>query len=524
MTTYKRSLVWFRRDLRIDDQTALWHALKDSEEVYGIFIFDPIFLKDLPSHDRRIAFIHGSLVEIDKHFQKFDSALLVEHGKSQDILIKLSKELKIDALYFNEDFEPMACQRDKDVQKIMQKLYIDCKTYQDQAIIDPKILFNLSKKPYTVYTPYFRAWQKIAIPQAIHAVETSVSTDETSHLEKIAEHEDAHNNKLAANLQKKTFKHLAKKSDQAALSKSHLPTLKQLGFADAVSPTPVGSAGAYQLLDDFLNRIKNYHIDRNYPARNGQSGLSMHLRHGTISIRAVARAAYAASLHAESREGAQTWISELAWRDFFFQILYHHPHLFKGSENRHHYSFKKPYDHIDWRTGKAAEKDLAAWCAGKTGYPIVDAAMRQLNETGFMHNRLRMITANFLCKDLGIDWRRGESYFEYQLNDFELSSNNGNWQWAASSGCDAQPFFRIFNPIEQSKKFDQKGEYIRKWVPELSHLSHTAIHAPWLANKNVLKKANVILGKDYPFPIVDHSQAREKTLTRYSVVKKKKAD
>jgi deoxyribodipyrimidine photo-lyase len=265
------------------------------------------------------------------------------------------------------------------------------------------------------------------------------------------------------------------------------------------------------LLADFLRRIDRYADTRDFPAVKGPSYLSVYLRFGTVSIRTLVRVAYE-RMKAGSG-GAEVWLSELIWRDFYHQVLFHHPHVVEQA-------FRREYDAVQWETGAEAERLLAAWKCGRTGYPLVDAAMRQLNETGYMHNRLRMVAASFLTKDLGIDWREGERYFALQLNDFDLAANNGGWQWAASTGTDAQPYFRIFNPVSQSEKFDARGDFIRRYVPELAKLSADAIHAPWLAATDELAKAGVRLGDTYPMPVVHHDVARKRTLERYSVVKK----
>jgi deoxyribodipyrimidine photo-lyase len=264
------------------------------------------------------------------------------------------------------------------------------------------------------------------------------------------------------------------------------------------------------MLADYLHRIDDYARARDFPALKGPSYLSMHLRFGTVSIRQLAREAWQRTQAGSG--GAQVWLSELVWRDFYHQVLHHHPHVVG-------HSFKREYDAIRWEHGKHADAHFAAWCEGRTGYPLVDAAMHQINQTGYMHNRLRMVVASFLTKDLGLDWRRGEAYFALHLNDFDLAANNGGWQWAASSGCDAQPYFRIFNPVNQSEKFDAQGKFIRRYLPQLAKLPDKLIHAPWLAKPTDLAAAGIELGRDYPPPIVDHAAAREKTLARYAVVK-----
>ncbi|MDE2428244.1 MAG: FAD-binding domain-containing protein, partial [Burkholderiales bacterium] len=301
----------------------------------------------------------------------------------------------------------------------------------------------------------------------------------------------------------------------AAPPDCNFPTLADMGFAKAAEQgiaIPSGMSGAHKLLEDFLVRMKNYDQSRDYPALKGPSYLSVHLRFGTVSIRQLVQEALR-QIRISANPGAQTWLNELIWRDFYFMILHHHPHVTSRA-------FKPAYDAIQWETGPHADAHFAAWCEGRTGYPLVDAAMLQLNQTGYMHNRLRMLTASFLVKDLGIDWRRGESYFAEHLNDFDLAANNGGWQWASSSGCDAQPYFRIFNPVTQSEKFDTDGKFIKRYLPQLAKLDKRHIHAPWKVAPILLAQAGVSLGKDYPFPIIEHDVARQQTLARYAVVKK----
>ena len=268
------------------------------------------------------------------------------------------------------------------------------------------------------------------------------------------------------------------------------------------------------MLADFLERIDAYDVARNFPALKGPSYLSVHLRFGTVSVRTLAAAAIA---HAEGgarrdSRGAEVWLSELIWRDFYYQLLHHHPHVVRNS-------FRPEFDRIHWEHGKKADAHFEAWCEGRTGYPLVDAAMAQINQTGYMHNRLRMVTASFLVKDLGIDWRRGERYFAEKLIDYDLAANNGGWQWAASTGSDAQPWFRIFNPVTQSQKFDPEGRFIRRYLPRFARLPDALIHAPWRARPIDLAEAGIALGRDYPEPLVDHEAARQRTLARYAVVK-----
>ena len=293
-----------------------------------------------------------------------------------------------------------------------------------------------------------------------------------------------------------------------------LPALESMGFKSTgiESYLPPGSQGAELFLNDFLKRIDQYNIGRDFPAIKGVSYLSTYLRFGNVSIRGLVREAHRRMLAGSL--GASIWLSELIWRDFYFMILANHPRIASGE------SFKTDYDKIEWEKGAKAQKLFKVWCDGQTGYPLVDAAMHQLNQSGYMHNRLRMVVASFLCKDLGIDWRWGEQYFADHLNDFEFASNNGGWQWASSSGCDAQPYFRIFNPTTQSERFDSDGKFIRRYIPALEKLSNKSIHAPWMAGQLELQAAGIVLGKDYPLPVIDHDEARKATLIRYNVVKK----
>jgi len=293
-----------------------------------------------------------------------------------------------------------------------------------------------------------------------------------------------------------------------------VPTLQALGFEKTnlfALKIPPGASGGDELLAEFLPRISHYRDTRDFPAVKGPSYLGVHLRFGTVSIRRLAALGLAGQQQGD--EGAATWLSELIWRDFYAQILSNFPHAAVQA-------FKPEYDRIDWVQGGEANALFQAWCEGRTGYPLVDAAMAQINQTGYMHNRLRMVTASFLVKDLGLDWRWGERYFAEKLNDFDLSANNGGWQWAASSGCDAQPYFRIFNPTSQSEKFDADGNFIRRYLPVLRQLASKVLHSPWLASPIELSAAGVELGKNYPYPIVDHAKARALTLQRYEVVKK----
>lgn len=479
----RNSLVWFRRDLRTDDHAALHHALLSSHRVFAVFVFDTDILAGLAPDDRRVQFIHASLAELDARLRSMGGYLIVRHGRAADDIPRLAAELDAESVFANHDYEPQAIRRDRAVLDALRRAGRSLQTFKDQVVFERDEVLTKTGGPFSVFTPYKNAWLKrlAAEPQALEAWETA-----------------AHAGTLAP-----------------APAGHALPTLEDLGFRAPTSTLPAaGMTGAEQLLAAFTERMARYDHDRDYPALDATSRLSLHLRFGTISVRRLVRLLRARIDAAPGDPGAPVWLSELIWREFYMMILARHPRVV--TEN-----FKPAFDALAWEEGKDADALFAAWCDGRTGYPLVDAAMLQLNRTGFMHNRLRMVTASFLTKDLGIDWRRGEAYFAAKLDDYELSSNNGGWQWAASTGCDAQPWFRIFNPVTQSKRFDPDGAFIRQWLPALAKLDKAAIHAPWLAKEAALEKAGVVLGKDYPLPVVDHEQARARTLARF---KKLKAD
>jgi deoxyribodipyrimidine photo-lyase len=492
MTQFNQSLVWFRRDLRSFDHAALHHALKTSRTVYGVFIFDKEILAPLQANgrqDRRVAFIHASLGELDAELRQQGGGLIVQYAHAGTAIPALAAELGVDAVFINEDYEPAAVARDAAIGKILETAGRRLLRFKDQVIFEKEEVLSLAGKPFSVFTPYKNAWlKKFQLPGG--GLDTGL---------------------LAP------FETTPKKGQLAVPDHlAPMPTLQQMGFDDcdlAALKIPTGMQGGQSLLDDFAPRMQRYDATRDFPAVKGPSYLSVHLRFGTVSIRALARRAMQEIQHGTGGAGTPVWLAELIWRDFYFMILHHHPHVTEGA-------FKSDYDRIEWETGAEADAAFHAWCQGKTGYPLVDAAMLQLNQTGYMHNRLRMVTACFLIKDLGIDWRRGEAYFAQHLNDFDLSANNGGWQWASSSGCDAQPYFRIFNPVTQSERFDAEGKFIKRYLPQLGKLNPKQIHAPWLASTMELEMAGIELGKDYPQPLVAHDQARKKTLERYAVVKK----
>lgn len=493
MPHYDKSLVWFRRDLRCDDHAALHQALEASRLVFCVFIFDSHILDRLLAcgarADRRVEFIHSSLLSLDAALKKHGGALIVRHANPVAAIPELARELCIDAVFVNHDYEPDAIARDASVAQQLKSGGCAWHSYKDQVIWEKDEILTLSGKPYSIYTPYKNAWLNKFQPAAEYWDLSSLNPWDIRSMPGVL----------------------------AAPGRiSPIPSLKELGFEttdlSGLNMSP-GMQGAQTLLDDFLPRMKNYRDRRDFPAIKGPSYLSVHLRFGTISIRELTRRALQAIASGEGGEGAMSWLSELIWRDFYFMILYHYPHVTQ-------HAFRSEYDRIRWESGPEADNTFLAWCEGRTGYPLVDAAMLQLNQTGYMHNRLRMVTASFLIKHLGIDWRRGEQYFALKLNDFDLAANNGGWQWAASSGCDAQPYFRIFNPIRQSEKFDAEGKFIRRYLPQLAQLDARHIHAPWLLSEAERVKAGVVYNNNYPTPIVMHDQARRKTLARYAVVRK----
>jgi deoxyribodipyrimidine photo-lyase len=481
----KNVLVWFRRDLRLADHAALAAALANARHVYCAFVFDSDILEPLLKRklhlDRRVEFIHHAVTELDAGLNHRGGGLLVRHGSARQLIAELAHELKVDAVLCNHDYEPQAAARDHEVKAALAHHQIGFYSFKDQVIFERDELRTKTGNFYSVFTPYKKAWLA-----ALSAGDTAERT--TGHAPGVL-------------------------APIPVAQQKPIPSLSSMGFEKTnleALGIPLAESGAKRLLHAFDQRIADYRARRDFPAEVGPSYLSVHLRFGTLSVRAMARCALAhlTSLRADDHSGAATWLSELIWRDFYAQILYHRPDL-----ERH--PFDRRYDHLEYDQGAEANELFLAWCEGRTGYPLVDAAMRQINQSGYMHNRLRMVTASFLAKDLQIDWRLGEQYFADRLNDFDLASNNGGWQWSASTGCDAQPFFRIFNPVSQSEKFDARGDFIRKWIPELSSLSARDIHAPWRLDQGAQARYGVVIGRDYPLPVVDHDKARTQTLARY---------
>jgi deoxyribodipyrimidine photo-lyase len=466
-------LVWFRRDLRTDDHASLSAALREGSRVHCVFVFDTEILARLPQReDRRVEFIWRSVAELQVELRRLGGCLIVRHGRARDEVPRLASELGVAAVFTNHDYEPQAIARDAAVATALAARGVALRTFKDQVIFEKGEVLTQDGRPFAVFTPYKNAWSK-----RLGAAD-------------IAPHPVA---ALAARL--------------VAGDETQMPTLEELGFATtnlADLPLPAGMSGAETFFADFVDRIESYHERRDFPALRGPSYLSVHLRFGTVSVRRLVRLA----LEIGGR-GPETWLSELVWRDFYFQILWHHPHVVG-------HAFRPEYDAIEWPNPRG---HLEAWREARTGYPLVDAAMRQINTSGYMHNRLRMVAASFLVKDLHVDWRLGEQYFADHLNDFDLAANNGGWQWAASTGCDAQPYFRIFNPVTQSERFDPRGTFIRKYLPELAAVPDRFIHAPWKMGAFEQHACGVVIGRDYPAPIVDHDRARKGALELFGRVR-----
>lgn len=423
------NLFWMRRDLRLDDNTALFHALKTRVNVLPIYIFNPEILIRVPEGtDYRVNFVYQTLLQIKAELEKIGSTLYIAYGRPIEVFKFLTEKYHVCSVYCNRDYEPYANHRDLDIERFLKINRIEFISYKDHVLFEKEELVKNDGKPYTVFTPYKnRFLEKLNLE--------SVRANKTSHY----------------------FHNFIR------MKPLSVPTLESMGFSRVEIQFPPKS------LPQSL--LENYEKERDFPAKNGTSKLSLHLRYGTVSIRKIT---------ALAMQHSSTYLSELIWRNFYSQILWFFPQVTTRA-------FKPAYDYIRWENDQAQFK---LWSEGMTGYPMVDAGMRELNQTGFMHNRVRMITASFLCKHLLIDWRWGETYFAAKLNDYDLASNNGGWQWASGSGCDAVPYFRIFNPDLQLKRFDPELIYVKKWIPEYGT-------------------------EHYPKPIVDHVFARERAISRY---------
>ncbi len=438
MSTTPQALTvfWFRRDLRLNDNHGLYRALSSGRPVLPVFIFDRDILDELAPDDRRVVFIYRQLENLRALLRKEGGDLQVYYGRPLDVFKQISESYPVEAVYTNHDYEPYATRRDSEVAAMLREKGTGFQSFKDQVLFEGGDILKADGKPYTVYTPYSRKW--------LERMET-----------------DGVPNYSSEDLLSALHRHVA----------PPMPTLAEMGFEDRNYPFPDSDVPA--------KLVEEYGEKRDFPAVDATSRLGIHLRFGTVSVRDMIR---------KGAKHGEVWLKQLIWREFFMSILHHFPHVVTRS-------FRPEYDRIKWENNEA---HFEAWCKGQTGYPIVDAGMRELLQTGHMHNRMRMITASFLTKHLLIDWRKGEAWFARHLLDFELASNNGSWQWAAGTGCDAAPYFRVFNPALQAQKFDAKGVYTRKWVPELNELNQ------------------------YPLPVVEHKFARERAIKRYSDAVKSK--
>lgn len=425
MTTQPITIFWFRRDLRLEDNLGLYQALQSQYPVIPLFIFDDAILEQLPKDDARVTFIHESLAKINEKLTELGSSLLVKKGKTLEVWQQLMTEFEIKEVFFNKDYEPYAITRDQQITQLLAQNGVKVQSFKDQVIFEEAEITKADGLPYTVYTPYKNKW-----------------LEKYRTMAPVAEHDTS------------VF------SKNWLVSSFVFPPLFDIGF----------ETSTIKVKPHNLTKIANYHETRDFPALDTTSYLSPHLRFGTVSVRKLVN--WAAKKN-------EVFLSELIWREFFMQILYHFPKVVQ-------HNFKSAYDGIEWRHDEA---DFQRWCSGNTGYPMVDAGMRELNATGYMHNRVRMVVASFLCKHLLLPWQWGEAYFAQKLLDYDLSANVGNWQWAAGTGCDAAPYFRVFNPEIQLQKFDAKGIYIRKWIPEFD------------------------LG--YGAPMVEHAMARDRAIATY---------
>ena len=476
-----RILHWFRKDLRLDDNTALSEAVHDAAgDVVPFYASDPAWFARPDIAPTRVRFVLGALAELSAAIAARGSRLALAHGDPVELLPRAARAANADAVYWNDEYEPALRERDARVERALGAAGVRTKRFHDRLLVPPGLVLNGKGEPYTIYTPFRNACEALPLAEP-HA-----------RVERLAAHE---------------------------LPSPPLATLERLGFAEPASmPWPAGESHAHRRLQQFLGGtgaepgagLARYATDRDVPAAPATSRLSADLKFGTIGIRRVAHGALGATERdARLRAHAAKFVEELRWRDFFSHVLWHFPHVERGA-------FRAELGALRWR---GSDAEFAAWCDGRTGYPIVDAGMRELLATGFMHNRVRMIVASFLAKDLLLDWRRGERWFMTQLVDGDLASNNGGWQWAAGTGTDAAPYFRIFNPVAQGERFDPAGAYVRRWCPELARVPQAFVHRPWEAPPLALAGAGVTLGEHWPFPIVDHAERREAALAMYAEAK-----
>ena len=454
---YKKAVCWIRRDIRLSDHRALAEATAQADQVAVVFVFDTVILDQLADRDdRRLTFIYDSLRELDESLKKNQSKLVVLHGDPVGQIPAFCQEIGADALFFNEDVDPYALKRDSAVATKVQ----NTNAFKDHVVFIRDEILNQQGEPFKVFTPYSKTWKARLTPEDIASQDPDLS--------KLMPSDDL---------------------------PGDFPELEQLGFQRNTLWLAPGESGAHQRLRGFLPKLPDYATDRDRFNLDGTSGMSVHLRHGTISIRECLRAAI----------GYEKWFNELIWREFYHMILSQFPHVVSGA-------FRPEYDQIEW---PGDEEAFTKWAQGQTGYPIVDAAMRCFNASGWMHNRLRMVVAMFLTKDLLVDWRRGEAYFARYLLDYDLAQNNGGWQWSASTGVDAQPYFRIFNPFRQSVKFDPDASFISKWCPELAEFPAELRHWPHDATLFDQEAAGCVLGQDYPHPLVNHYEQKAKAIAMF---------
>ena len=459
------ALVWFRRDLRLTDNAALFHALEAARRVRAVFVFDTDILETLADRaDRRVSFIWRSVAELKASLEARGGTLQVVHGSARERIPALAAAWGAEAVFAARDYEPFATARDAAVGASLAADGRRLALVKDQVVFETDEVLTGGGRPFHVFTPYRRAWLARLTPARYAPYPVAWRLDRL-----------------------------------AGEPPTPLPTLADLGFQASETP-PAGETGARHVLAGFLERLDQYKARRDFPGIEGTSRLSVHLRFGTVSIRELVRVAAEAA-----GEGAETWLSELTWREFYQMLLWHYP------DSAEH-AFQAKFDTLPWPNPAG---HFEAWAEGRTGYPIIDAAMRQLNRTGYMHNRLRMLAASFLVKDLHVDWRRGERYFAEKLLDYDQAANVGGWQWSAGVGTDAQPWFRIFNPVTQSARFDPGGRFIRSQLPALAGLPDRAIHAPWTLDAATQAAGGVVIGRDYPPPLVAHARARLQTLALF---------
>jgi deoxyribodipyrimidine photo-lyase len=461
---YDRLIVWFRRDLRVEDNLPLHQACLDSDQIIPVFVFDDGILARPDTGAARVIFILDALNVLDKNLQRIGGRLIVRRGPADTELVKACEEYGAQGVYFQEEYEPYGRERDRKAREALEPAGKMFSCFPGLTVVEPAKLLSQAGTPYTVFSPYKRVWfdrplqspvgkpSKIAVPQEIGSLK--------------------------------------------------LPSADEIGYRTDQKFDCGGEDAALHLLQRFVKEgLAEYETKRDALSADGTSKLSRHLHFGTISVRKIVDTV-------RGRPGSEPFIAEIAWRDFYMQILYHFPYVEHGP-------FKRQFGSIAWDDD---QKKFDAWCKGRTGYPVVDAAMRQLNQEAWMHNRARMIVASFLTKDLLINWQKGERYFMQKLVDGDLAANNGGWQWAAGTGTDAQPYFRIFNPEAQGEKFDPNGEYVRRYVPELTKIPNKVIHSPWKLSKKEQEFCGCVLGEDYPLPVVDHATQRIEAIKRYQLV------